>query len=55
MAALVQALSRFSQMETETGAFKADLFKVIALFCGAGLLMSLIGASYGLDMSVGFF
>ena len=32
-----------------------DNLKVVALFCGAGLLVSLLLLSSGLDMSVGFF
>ena len=50
MAALVQALSRVSRTDIEI-----DPFTAIALFCGAGLLGSLIFASYGLDLSPGFF
>jgi hypothetical protein len=47
---LVQTLSRLSRTETE-----ADAFKTIALFCGVGLLVSLTLATYGLDLSPGFF
>ncbi len=32
-----------------------DVFKHIALFCGAVLLITLLRATYGLDLSVGFF
>jgi hypothetical protein len=32
-----------------------DILKTIALFCGAGLFISLLMASYGLDLSAGFF
>ena len=32
-----------------------DVLKTVALFCGAGLVVSLLVASYGLDMSIGFF
>jgi hypothetical protein len=32
-----------------------DILKTVALFCGTGLFVSLLLASYGLDMSVGFF
>jgi hypothetical protein len=32
-----------------------DILKTVALFCGAGLLVSLLVASYGLDLSAGFF
>jgi hypothetical protein len=50
MTALVQAIYRVSQTETET-----DALKMIALFCGAGLFVSLLFATYGLDLSPGFF
>ena len=50
MTALVQALSRLSGVETET-----DSFTIVALFCGVGLLVSLMVATYGLDLSPGFF
>jgi ribose/xylose/arabinose/galactoside ABC-type transport system permease subunit len=32
-----------------------DIFKQIALFCCAGLLVSLLIMTYGLDLSWGFF
>jgi hypothetical protein len=32
-----------------------DILKTVALFCGAGLFVSLLVASYGLDLSAGFF
>ena len=50
MAAIAKALSRVSgtQVDTET-------LKTIAIFCGVGLSVSLIAASYGLDLSAGFF
>lgn len=50
MTALVQAISRFSaatNIETET-------LKVLAIFCCAGLVVSLLCATYGLDISAGF-
>jgi hypothetical protein len=50
MTALVHALSRVSRAEIEIDAFTA-----VALFCGAGLLVSLILMSYRLDLSPGFF
>lgn len=50
MTALVQAFSRATLTETET-----DILKVIALFCGAGLFVSVLFATYGLDLSPGFF
>jgi hypothetical protein len=50
MAALVRALSRTSgtQLDVET-------LKTIAMFCGAGLVVSLLLATSGFDMSAGFF
>ena len=50
MTALVQALSRISHVNIETEALEAVL-----MFCGVGLLVSLLMASYGLDISAGFF
>jgi hypothetical protein len=32
-----------------------DILKTVAVFCGIGLCVSLILASYGLDLSAGFF
>ncbi len=34
---------------------EVDVLKQIALFCCAGLLVSLLMISYGLDLSFGFF
>jgi hypothetical protein len=51
MATLARVLSLAfpaSQAEIET-------LKVIATFCGVGLVVSLLVATYGLDISVGFF
>ena len=51
MTALVQAFSRLSattNIETET-------LKVLAAFCCAGLVASLLCATWGLDLSPGFF
>jgi hypothetical protein len=51
MAAIARVLSRrlpASQADIET-------LKTIGMFCGAGLLVSLMLASYGLDLSPGFF
>ncbi len=50
MTAIAHALSRAFQSTREI-----DILKQIALFCGAGLLVSLLCMSYGLDLSVGFF
>jgi hypothetical protein len=50
MTAIAHALSRAFQ---STGEF--DTLKKIAVFCGLGLLVSLVCLSYGLDLSPGFF
>jgi hypothetical protein len=51
MTALAQALSRWSWIEIDNNA----LTTAAALFCGAGLFVCLMFASYGLDLSPGFF
>ena len=50
MVALARVLSRASgtQVDVET-------LKTIAMFCGVGLTVSLLLASYGVDLSPGFF
>ena len=51
MTALVQAFSRLSastNIQTET-------LKVLTAFCCAGLVVSLLCATYGLDLSSSFF
>jgi hypothetical protein len=50
LAAIAHALSRAFH---SAGEF--DILKQIALFCAAGLLVTLICLSYGLDLSPGFF
>ncbi|MGA7071697.1 hypothetical protein [Bradyrhizobium sp.] len=50
MTALVQTLSRVTRTK-----IAIDPFTVVVLFCGAGLLVPLMFASYGLDLSAGFF
>ena len=50
MTAIVHSLSRFSHVET-----RIDLLKVAAAFCGAGVFILLLIATYGLDLSPGFF
>ena len=50
-AAMVRVLSRtFPTIQIEI-----DALKQLALFCGAGLLVSLLLMTYGLDLSPGFF
>ncbi len=50
VAAVAKLLSRWSgtQVDVET-------VKTIAMFCGVGLFVSLLAASYGLDLGAGFF
>jgi hypothetical protein len=51
MAAIARVLARnFSTTAPET-----EILKYIAMLCGAGLLVSLVLMSYGLDLSPGFF
>jgi len=49
-AAIAKVLSRVSGTEIDV-----ETLKTIAIFCGAGLFVSLLFASYGLDLSAGFF
>ena len=51
MAAIARVLARaFPATPTE-----AEILKQLALLCGAGLLVSLLMMTYGLDLSPGFF
>jgi hypothetical protein len=51
MAAIARVLaSAFPATTTE-----ADILKQLALLCGAGLLVSLLVMTYGVDISPGFF
>jgi hypothetical protein len=49
MTALVQVLSKFGGTNVET-----ETLKLLAIFCGAGLAVSIVFATYGLDLSPGF-
>ena len=51
MAAITKVLARaFPATATETG-----ILKQLALLCAAGMLVSLLLMTYGLDLSPGFF
>ena len=50
MVAIARALSRASGTNVDV-----DTLKLLLMFCGVGLAVSLILASYGLDLSPGFF
>jgi hypothetical protein len=51
MAAIAKALSKVIPAISPD----FDILKTVALFCAIGLCVSLILASYGLDLSAGFF
>jgi hypothetical protein len=50
MAAIARILLRVSETQSDI-----ETLKIIAMFCGVGLTVSLLLASYGLDVSPGFF
>ena len=50
MAAIARAFSRVSRIDVDV-----ETLKMLVIFCGVGLLVSLLFASYGLDLSPGFF
>ncbi len=50
MAAIARAFDRALGIQVDIGTLKTLL-----IFCGAGLAVSLLLASYGLDLSGGFF
>jgi hypothetical protein len=50
VAAIAKILSRASAIDIDV-----ETLKTLAIFCGAGLFVSLLFASYGLDLSPGFF
>ncbi len=51
MAAIVKALARALPKES----LEIEILKQLALFCGAGLLVSLLMLTYGLDLSIALF
>jgi hypothetical protein len=50
MAAIARVLSRVSG--TDVG---VEILKTMAMFCGVGLFVALLVATYGLYLSAGFF
>jgi hypothetical protein len=50
MAAIARVLSRASGTEVDV-----ETIRTLVMFCGVGLTVSLLLASYGLDLSAGFF
>jgi hypothetical protein len=50
MTAIARVLSRASGTHVDV-----ETIKTLVMFCGVGLTVSLLLASYGLDLSAGFF
>jgi hypothetical protein len=50
MSAIARILSRASGLEIDV-----EILKTLVMFCGVGLTVSLMLASYGLDLSPGLF
>jgi hypothetical protein len=50
MTAIARILSRISGTEVAV-----ETLKTIAMFCGVGVFVALLCATYGLDLSAGFF
>jgi hypothetical protein len=50
MAAIINAIRKATENSVDV-----ETLKVVAIFCGVGLAVSLIVASYGVDLSWGFF
>ena len=50
MTVIAQAFDRALGIQIDV-----EPLKMVAIFCGAGLAVSLLVASYGLDLSPGFF
>jgi hypothetical protein len=48
-------LSESSRARFPKESIEIEILKQVALFCGAGLLVSLLMLTYGLDLSVGLF
>jgi hypothetical protein len=51
MTAIAKVLARALPKDS----LELDILKQVALFCAAGLLVSLLMLTYGLDLSFGFF
>jgi hypothetical protein len=51
MATIARVLARALPKES----LEIEILKQLALFCGAGLLVSLLMMTYGLDLSPGLF
>jgi hypothetical protein len=52
MATIARALSN---VVSPASSPDVDMLKTLSIFCGVGLFASVLLASYGLDLSAGFF
>jgi hypothetical protein len=52
---VMAAIARVFARAFPTNADSTQALEIIAIFCGLGLLVSFVVASYGLDLSAGFF
>jgi hypothetical protein len=52
---MAAAIARLLTRRVPASQFEADVLKQLALFCGAGLVVSLLVASYGVDLNVAGF
>jgi hypothetical protein len=55
MESQMTAIAKFLSRRVPATQFEADILRQLALFCGAGLFVSVILMTYGLDLSPGFF
>jgi hypothetical protein len=49
------AIAKVLTLAFPGSSLEAEILKTIAICCGVGVLASLCAASYGLDLSPGFF
>jgi hypothetical protein len=49
------AIAKVLTLAFPASSAEAEILKIVGIFCGIGLLISLCVASYGLDLSPGFF
>ncbi len=51
----MNAISKISTLAIPAESFDETGLEMVAMFCAAGLAVSLVFMSYGLDLSAGFF
>jgi hypothetical protein len=52
---MAAAIARLLARRVPANEVEAEILKQLALFCGAGLVVSLLVASYGVDLNVAGF